>query len=335
MKQPNIESLLSRYFDGSLVESERLIVEEWIKQSEENKAVAKQIYTLYLATDTWRVIKKVDTEKALTKVKRQMTVKQSLSVWEWIQRVAAILFIPLLITSLITHLQPKEEFVAQMMEIKTNPGMTATVVLSDSTVVYLNSESKLQYPSTFNGAMREVTLSGEAFFEVKKNEKKRFVVSTNHQSKIEVLGTSFNVEAYDTDSCITTTLLEGAINFIVKTNNEIEQVKLEPGQKVVYNTINSHFDLYSTSCKTETSWKNGELIFSNTSLEEALHMLEKRFGVLFRIKNQQLKSNAFTGVFTEQRLDRILEYFKISSNIQWRYIDNSNISQHKNLIEIY
>lgn len=93
-----IEELLPRYCEGRLSEEERLEVEAWIDESEENKRVATQTFALYLAVDTVQVMKKVDTEKALLKVKGKMSDREVRRTvwWEWTQRAAAILFIPLL-----------------------------------------------------------------------------------------------------------------------------------------------------------------------------------------------------------------------------------------------
>ena len=81
--------------------------------------------------------------------------------------------------------------------------------------------------------------------------------------------------------------------------------------------------------------ENGKIIFNNTPLDVALRMLEKRFNVTFKLKNARLKTNAFTGTFTEQRLERILEYFKISSKIQWRYLESPDIRDERSIIEVY
>lgn len=83
-----------------------------------------------------------------------------------------------------------------------------------------------------------------------------------------------------------------------------------------------------------TSWKDGKIIFDNTSLKDALRILEKRYNVVFIQKNPARKA-AFTGTFTSQRLERILEYFKLSSNIHWKYVDGKDASQKKTHIEIY
>lgn len=333
-KENNIELLLPHYCEGIATEEERRLVESWIQESEENRRIVKQMEMLYLAADTVHVMNKVNTEKALVKVKGRRIGKRRVAWWEWAQRVAAVLFLPLLAAFLAQYYGGKSD-VVQMLEARTNPGMTTSVVLPDSTVVYLNSESSLRYPSTFEGqSQRKVELTGEAFFKVTRNVEKHFIVSTPHQSQIEVLGTSFNVEAYTNMPDVSTTLIEGRVNFSFRSGSQKKQVALRPGQKVVYDSENGATHLYETTGETETSWKDGKIIFNNTPLKDALHILGKRYNVVFTQTNAHL-DDSFTGTFTNQRLERILEYFKLSSNIRWRYIDGEDPSQQKTHIEIY
>lgn len=332
-----IEELLPRYCEGLATEEERLQVEMWMSESDENRRMAKQIHTLYLATDTVNVMKKVDTEKALLKVKSRMSGNRHKGTmwWQWAQRAAAILFIPLLVTLILQYWGGNEQELAQIMEVKTNPGMMTSLRLPDGTLVYLNSESTLSYPSRFDNDTRNVTLQGEAYFEVAKNPEKKFIVSTSHQSQIEVLGTHFNIEAYEKEDRISATLVEGKIGFIYKSNDVSKKVLMDPGQKLVYDSKDNKVQLYATSGESEIAWKEGKIIFRNTSLEEGLRMLEKRYNVEFIIKNDRLKGDSFTGTFTNQRLERILEYFQLSSQIRWRYLDSPNIKDEKSKIEIY
>ncbi len=332
-----IEELLPRYCEGVATEEERLQVEMWMSESDENRRMAKQIHALYLATDTVHIMTKVDTEKALIKVKSRMAGNRQRKTtwWEWAQRAAAVLFIPLLVTLMVQHWGVSEQELAQMMEVKTNPGMMTSLTLPDGTLVFLNSESTLSYPSRFDSDTRNVSLQGEAYFEVAKNPEKKFVVSTSHQSQIEVLGTHFNVEAYEKEDRVSATLVEGKIGFIFKRDNVSKKVLMKPGQKLVYDFKDSKVQLYTTSGESEIAWKEGKIIFKDTPLEESLRMLEKRYNVEFIIKNERLKKYSFTGTFTHQRLERILEYFKISSRIRWRYIDSADIKDEKSRIEIY
>ena len=201
-----IEEILPRYCSGEATIEECRMVEEWIGQSEDNYRIVKQMYAIDQAMGTVRMESQVNTERALASVNRKMSKERSLVNWfTWVQRVAAILFVPLLIIWGIEHITPRTE-IARMIEIKTNPGMTTTVDLPDGSKVYLNSESSLIYPSSFSGEKRNVQLKGEAFFEVQKDPEHRFIVSGPCQTQIEVLGTSFNVEAFERDSFISTTL---------------------------------------------------------------------------------------------------------------------------------
>lgn len=336
LNQPQIEELLPRYCAGMATNEECAAVEAWMSESVAHEELVKEMHTLNLALDTISLLPRIDTEKALRKVKERMSYPRTKTAWEWMQRVAAILFIPLLVALLIQQLHGNsEQEVVQLIEVKSNSGMTTSVVLPDSTVVFLNAESSLQYPSRFEGDTRAVRLTGEAYFEVAKDARRRFVVSTLHQVQIEVLGTRFNVEAYAERETIVTTLVEGAVDFLVTCDRRQQRVALKPAQKLIYDVNRNRLQLQETSCLSETAWKDGTTIFANTPLQDALHTLEKRFGVRFVVKNKRLFDNRFTGTFTHQRLECILNFFKISSNINWRDVEPAALQHERSLIEIY
>ena len=194
----------------------------------------------------------------------------------------------------------------------------------------MNSESSLVYPESFEGEFRSVRLEGEAFFEVVKNPEKRFVVTTPYNASVEVLGTSFNMEAFKWDSIVSTTLISGKVTFISKSG----QVDIKPGEKLVYNIQTNRSDIYQTSGEAEISWKDGMIIFKKTPFEEALRMLTKRFNVDFVVSNNKYVKETFTGSFTDHRLEQILKIFNASSGIKWRHIPTED-GDSKNRVEIY
>lgn len=261
----DIETLLTKYFEGNTTPPENEQIEAWLNADEEHLRIAKQLNTLYLAVDTQHITKKIDTEKALDKVKSRTKVR-NLSWWGWTQRIAAILSVPLLIGVLALYPDRQQPVVtAQMVEIKTNAGMTTSVLLPDSTVVHLNSESSLRYPTFFAGDVRQVELNGEAYFDVTQHPRKRFIVSTPHHSQVEVYGTSFNVEAYGNETPISTTLIEGSVGFIYKNSKgKFQKSMLSPRQKLVYSPQTGDIKCYATSGESEISWKDGKLIFNET-----------------------------------------------------------------------
>ena len=314
-----VEELLPRYCEGNVSAEEREKVEKWIRQSEEHYKIARQIQLIYLASDTISVMDRVNTDNALSKVDNRIFRSQLKALFIWGQRVAAILFIPLLVAYLLQVLIPEKQDI-RMLEVRTNPGMTTSLTLPDGTKVNLNSESSLVYPESFEGEFRSVRLEGEAFFEVVKNPEKRFVVTTPHNASVEVWGTSFNMEAFRWDSIVSTTLISGKVAFISKSG----QVDIKPGEKLVYNIQTNRSDIYQTSGEAEISWKDGMIIFKKTPFEEALRMLTKRFNVDFVVSNNKYVKDFFTGSFTNHRLEQILDIFNASSGIKWRYIPSEN-----------
>lgn len=332
------ESVLLSYFAGDLSPEQRKEVEEWIHSSTENEKTARDIFQLYRATDTLNYMKEVDVATALREVKNKIHRKQKKISWlVWGQRIAACLVIPLLATTLyLTFKSSPVEYV----EIKTNPGMVAVANLPDGSKVWLNSGSTLRHPVTFTGDTRSVELKGEAYFAVQKDRSKRFIVSTPFHIQTEVLGTEFNIEAYETDSVVRTTLVSGSVKLLfLGKNNEQQSYTIRPDEEFVYHPTTREAQIARPYVKTYTAWKDGQVVFRNTSLNEALKILSKRFNTEFIVKDPALHHNSFTGVFDGQHLPLILEHFRLASGIRYKFLElrngkNEDI-QEKTRIELY
>ena len=191
------EALLLRYFEGEVTLSEKDEIEKWIISSEANKKLAKQIYYLSFATKTMDTLKRTDARAALKEVRGRIRRERQLQWRRWAQRAAAILAIPLLLSTLYLYYNADRQDEMSFIEVRTNPGMITTIVLPDSSRVWLNSESYLKYPVRFAKNERNVILQGEGYFSVRKNVDSRFTVQTPYHTQIQVLGTEFNVEAYE------------------------------------------------------------------------------------------------------------------------------------------
>ena len=336
VKREGMENLLLRYYEGETTEDETALVEEWLEASEENRRTARQVQTLGLAADMAQISSRLDVKKALEDVHRKMKqkkVNRYRVLFRGMQRAAAILFIPLMVSwSILYWDKDKEEI--HMMEVRTNPGMTTSVELPDGTEVVLNSSSSLRYPSRFADDKREVKLVSEAFFSVAKDEKK-FIVGTLNNSKIVVHGTEFNVEAYKGSRTVQTTLVSGKVSFSYVNNGRRNNVMMIPGQKVIYAIVREKVVVKEVNVDVETCWKDGRLIFRNTPFEDILKSLSKRYNVEFILKKASLKQNSFTATFTKQRLERILEHFRISSNIHFKFVEDGDVNAERQVIEVY
>jgi transmembrane sensor len=157
--------------------------------------------------------------------------------------------------------------------ISTPRGGEYQVELPDGTKVWLNAASTLRFPSVFSGAERKVELKGEAYFEVAKNKQKPFKVTVNDMG-IEVLGTHFNVNAYDDESQIKTTLLEGSVRLHAGKNHKM----LKPGQQARLDK-QSDFSIAEVNVEEAIAWKKGYFIFDNENIESIMRKVSRWYDV--------------------------------------------------------
>jgi ferric-dicitrate binding protein FerR (iron transport regulator) len=180
-----------------------------------------------------------------------------------------------------------------MQTVSVPSGQRVNITLPDGTNVWLNARSNLTYPVSFNRNERIMTLDGEAYFEVAKDEKRPFVVQTM-QGIIEVLGTHFNVHAYASDSAFETTLMSGSLKVMLK-DDDGSNVLLAPDEKAVLKEGKlqvKHVDDY-----TRYRWREGLICFSNASFVDIMSDFEKYYGISVRVKNTKVMKYSYTGKF--------------------------------------
>lgn len=168
------------------------------------------------------------------------------------------------------HIKPKQK---DLNTITTPRGGQFTLILPDGSSVLLNASSSLQFPSRFVANQRQVTLVGEAYFEVTKNAKQPFVVRTKGQ-ELTVLGTHFNISAYP-DETVKTTLSQGSVQ--LSNSSSLQKTRLKPEQQAVLTS--NGFDIKEVNSANEMAWKRGLFIFRQTPLREALQQIERWYNV--------------------------------------------------------
>lgn len=161
--------------------------------------------------------------------------------------------------------------------ISTPRGGQYQIKLADGTIVWLNAASSIRFPITFVGSERRVEITGEAYFEVAKNKSMPFKVKAA-SSEIEVLGTHFNVNAYDDESCIRTTLLEGSVKVSVPLNNR-PATFLQPGQQASINTAGKILVNRDVDMEEVLAWKNGLFQYKGTDLQTILRQVSKWYDI--------------------------------------------------------
>lgn len=205
----------------------------------------------------------------------------------------------------------------QYMEIRTNPGMITSVILPDSSKVWINSCGYLKYPVRFTKDHREVVLEGEGYFEIKKNEAAPFTVKVNENYAVQVLGTNFNITAYKEDEKIETTLVEGSVrlNIITQTGQTISQL-LKPDEKAVFE--DNKLSLQQIDPLFETSWKDGKMYFKNQPMNDVIKRLSRHYNVVFNVKDPEILESLITAKFESEQLLQVLEYIKLASDIKYK-----------------
>jgi ferric-dicitrate binding protein FerR (iron transport regulator) len=187
----------------------------------------------------------------------------------------------------------------------------------------LNAESSISYPTAFTGKSRNVSITGEAYFEVAKNKKMPFIVSCGSQ-KVEVLGTHFDVRAYS-EQPGKTTLLEGS----VKISNGNQKQLLVPGQQAVYNTGAKKFDIKTVDTEDVVAWKNGLFVFDNTDIDQVVLELARWYDIDVEYKGTKPQLN-FTGLVKKNiPLSKVLKILEKTGGITFTIAANKVIIEKK------
>jgi ferric-dicitrate binding protein FerR (iron transport regulator) len=222
--------------------------------------------------------------------------------------------------------------------VSTKPGSKSKVQLPDGTQVWLNADSKLTYKEHFEGKYREVTLTGEAYFDVAEDKSRPFIIHTN-SIDVKVLGTAFNVRSYPEDQTTETSLIRGSVEVILR-NDSGKKIILKPNEKLVVRqatgeprkaavsqpansekiptiTVVPIHSLDADSTTYETSWVKNKLAFDGETLEQAAQKIERWFGVTVNIKTESLKKEVFTGLYEDESLAEVLAALQLSGKFNY------------------
>jgi ferric-dicitrate binding protein FerR (iron transport regulator) len=313
------DNLIVSYLGGKASEDEILKLESWIRESDENQKYFNQLKNIWDATADIPI----STDRALSKVLKQINKdqKSKLSFVQIIQRIAAILFIPLLVSML--WLYSGNNFNSSNSIITYNKAVAAfgtfsELELPDGSKVWLNAGSTLQYPDKFSKDNRIVYLVGEAYFEVHSNESIPFLVSTPYFT-VKATGTKFNVRAEKNFLTPSVTLIEGKVavqkNSSDKGNGLI--TLLQPQQHMTYDTLSGHFTIQTEDPYKHFAWKDGKLVFRNDNISEVARRISLQYNVDIEIKGNEIKKYRYRATFENEPLNELLRLLKISSPIDY------------------
>jgi ferric-dicitrate binding protein FerR (iron transport regulator) len=246
-----------------------------------------------------------------------------------IVKYAALLMILVSLGGLVTfiNLGQSQTIPTQISEKKCPLGQKLTFELEDGTLVKLNAGSRLLFPDSFLENQRKVTLEGEAFFEVSRDEQRPFIVQTEELTTI-VLGTSFNVKSYSDEAETSVAVVSGKVKVMKSADVDIEgseYLLLEKNQMARYNTTESLFSKKDVIPESLLAWRENKILFDHASFEQVNHTLSRWYGVEFEHLNSNKIVGGFTGAFTNENLENVLNGLKSEFNFKYKFEGNKVI----------
>jgi len=238
-----------------------------------------------------------------------------LKLKHWISIAASILIISILAVFYRSGLKSPDNAVAYIENV-TAPGQKKTVTLPDGTRIMLNADSKLRIDKNFGGVNRTVYLEGEAWFDVKRNPRKPFIVHTGKVAT-QVLGTHFNISAYKSDGRITVSLVQGKVQVDIN-NDPSKRVILEPGKQMVFSKATQQAQVANFMTDEVTGWKENKLIFNYDSWPEAAKKLSRWYGVRVELQDGALLQCKLKATFDNAPLAKVMQQIGFVSAIKWK-----------------
>ncbi len=199
----------------------------------------------------------------------------------------------------------KTTIIPQIITKSTPRGKKFRMTLEDGSFVHMNSVSSIAYPNKFEDNRREIEIKGEAYFNIKRDEARPFKIKVKNYS-VEVLGTSFNIQAYEGEDDFSVTVESGSVKVILDAERNNTAI-LEKNQKLIFNPKTNVTEIIDVLSDEELSWRNGILRFNATPLAEVEETLERWYGIDLVIKNKKLYSKTITGVHQNKNIKSVIE----------------------------
>jgi len=232
--------------------------------------------------------------------------------------VAAALLGVVLITWWLFAIRRQEG--VEMVDTYNPKGIRSSIVLPDGSKVWLAAGSRLKYPKTFASSIRDLYLEGEAFFEVTRNPQKPFVVHLK-EGAVKVLGTSFNIKAYEENKAILTSVATGKVAFIPAAHHT-DTILLTPGKKSMYNITTGITVVKETDAAADKGWIDGILLFEVETLGDIAITLERYYGKAIVFKDERLKKYRYTGKFANISPAEILHFLSKTKAFHYTVSDS-------------
>ena len=306
---------IARFLLKDITRKEEEDLYQWKSTSKENASFIELLLAFWNHSAEEKPYEELNNarERLSVRINTQEQKSTRRTIFFLLSRIAAIFILVVSISGLSIYIGSKiGTYNQNWVEVSTESGQQSKVTLPDGTLVWLNSETTLKYQQ--NTDYRKVYLSGEGYFEVMHSSSHPFIVEVGNTS-IKVLGTKFNVSHYPDSKITVASLLSGMITLTV--NETGEEVKLNPGERVIYQSDNNLLSKSEYKVQNEILWKQGILYFEKKPFNDLIQELERYYGVKFNYNPEVFKNIHYSGSIDNLEINKVLEFIKLTIPINY------------------
>ena len=321
--------LLVKHLSGQTSPDENKSIDEWLHKNPENQKTFQELKDTWKSLEQVKDIMDIDLEEEWIRQKRTIEFKKQpendknkyFITWK-ISKIAAVFLVLIAAVSVAYFVFP---FFLNN-KIVTN-GTVQSIELPDGTNVTLNANTSFIYPKKFKDNVRKVTLKGEAFFDVKPDPEKPFIISAK-EAAVEVMGTSFNVNAYDRNEDITVVVSTGTVALYI-TSNPSEKLILQEGIMGILNIEDQSLIKRANTDRNFLAWKTKQIIFENETLNKVVQKLEDVYRTRIIVNNPALNNCRITASFDQQSIQSVIKVIEETLDIEFKEGDNTYLIDGK------
>lgn len=323
-ERTDIDLLITRYIAGELDKESFSELKRWSLESESNRKYVRNKLEVWFSSGVADTTVHFDKDKAFSLFRQRVAEserKQEKAIrfsWKTFMRVAAVVLV--LLVPFATYWQGKQAVKQTFadMVVEAPMGAHTKLYLPDGTLVWLNAGSKIVYSQGFGVDDRQLSLEGEGYFEVMRNEEVPFEINTK-ELNLRVLGTKFNFKNYPDDEEVTVNLMEGKVA-LRNGIKEMPELYLTPNEKMVLNKTTGQMVKSSTKADKANVWINDELFFDEELLEDIAKKLMRSYNVKVEVADS-LRNKRFYGSFgiSANTIDKILDMMASTRQMNYKY----------------
>jgi transmembrane sensor len=321
----HIDALIAKEASDSLSSEERSTLDSWIAESPENREAYEESKSLLSLMDRFGSARKLNVDEAWSKVVSRtddtpvIPISRGRKVNDFL-RVAAVFLALIGLVKVVDMLMGEPKMEIPMLVANTATGETLVVYLPDSTQVNLNANSRIEYPAQFAANERLVKFEGEAFFEVKRDESRRFNIQTR-DTEVEVLGTSFSLRARQDEPKTMLSVATGKVAFRKLPNETAQDAEVEVTEIILVAGESASFEPELGFREEEIDpndlfWKNRTLSFEGDPLIDVLEELEMRYLVDLELSSAALNNCKLTATFQDKEISDIVEIIALTHGLE-------------------